>query len=404
MRNSLRTPTLIILTAVFVLALVVAFDNSRDEGPAPTPTPTPAPTATPTPTPEPTPTPTPTLTPTPTPTLTPTPTPTHTPTPTPTHTPTPEPTATPTPEPALTLEEAAAQAANAVVKLTLGEAVWTGVVVSESGEILTVSAPLGNAPQVTFTLADGTEGTAWVRGRNDEQGLALLTPLGEPRAYDFLPLSADIPAINDRMVLVQYDPFNGSLDPRPVNVRGFVTSLLGYGYVHLHVGESSAFDGAALVNDEAKLQGIRMPSSWLTQKNIGQPREVYAASSVEVGGAVIPSLRTGYTQISPPAPDTSGPTGAPPQIPMVFLGDVTVDGADAPIGARLYAKVVKEGRPTLWFTREITMRGEYDFPVSLNISSYLGGTIEFWMNAEQALVTAEVTRRDLNIRTLDLAF
>ena len=406
MRRSLRIPTLIVLTGVFALALAAAFDASREEEPAPTPTPTPAPTATPTPTPEPTPTPTPTPThtPTPTPTHTPTPTPTATPTPEPTATPTPEPTATPTPEPALTPEEAAAQAASAVVKLTLGETVWTGAIVSEKGEMLTVSAPLGNAPQVTFTLADGTEGTAWVTGRHDEQGLALLTPLGEPATYDFLPLSASIPQIGERMALVQYDPFDGMLDPRPVNVRGYTTSFIGYGYIHLHIGESSAFNGAALVNDEAKLQGIRMPSSWLTGKNIGQPREVYAASSAEIGGAVIPSLRTGYTQISPPVPDTSGPTGPPPSLPMVFLGDITVDGEPAPVGARLYAKVVKEGKETLWFTREITAAGDYDLPVSLNISTYLGATIEFWMNAQQALVTADVARRELNIRTLDLAF
>ena len=87
----------------------------------------------------------------------------------------------------LTLEEAAAQAGNAIVKLTIGETIWTGAVITESGEILTASGPLGNAPQVTFTLADGTEGSAWVTGRNDDQGLALLTPLGEPRTYDFLP-------------------------------------------------------------------------------------------------------------------------------------------------------------------------------------------------------------------------
>ena len=79
------------------------------------------------------------------------------------------------------------------MKLTVGETIWTGTVISESGEILTASGPLGNAPQVMFTLADGTEGLAWVTGRNDEQGLALLTPLGEPRSYDFLPLSAKHP-------------------------------------------------------------------------------------------------------------------------------------------------------------------------------------------------------------------
>lgn len=407
MRKSLRIPTLIILAAIFALALVFAYDTSQEEEPAPTPTPTPTqtpPTATPTPTPRPTATPTPTATATPTPTATHTPTPTPTATATPAPTATPTPTATATPVPMLTLEEAAAQAGTGVVKLTLGETIWTGTVISESGEILTVSGPLGNAPQVTFTLADGTEGVAWVTGRNDEQGLALLTPLGEPRTYDFLGLSSRIPTIGERMVLVQYDPFNGSLDPRPVNVRGYTTTFIGYGYVHLHIGESSAFDGGALVNDEAKLQGIRMPASWLLDKNIGEPREVYAGSAADIGGVIIPQLRNGYTQISPPVLDTSGPTGAPPHIPILYYGNVTTDGQPAPVGTRLYAKVVKEGKETLWFTREVTAAGEYDFPVSLNVSTYLGATIEFWKDAERSLTSAEVTRSDSGVHSLNLTF
>ena len=404
MRNSLRIPTLIILTAVFVLALAIAYDDSGEEPPAPEPTPTPTrvpPTPTATPIPEPTATPTPTATATPTPTATATPTPTATATPTPTLTPTPE----PTPTPMLTLEEATAQASGAVVKLTLGETIWTGTVISESGEILTTSTPLGNAPQVAFTLADGTEGLAWVTGRNDGQGLALLTPLSGPDAYDFLPLSSRIPTIGERMALVQYDPANGALDPRPVNVRGFTTtSFTGYGYIQLHIGESSAFDGAALINTDAKLQGIRMPASWLIERDIGEPREVYASSTDQVGGRLIPELRNGYVQIIPPAPDTSGPVGPPPQIPIVYLGDVTVGGQPAPVGSRLYAKVSKEGRPTLWFTQQVSTAGQYDIAISLNVSTYLGATIEFWMNAEASLVTAEVARRSNNINSLDLAF
>ena len=303
----------------------------------------------------------------------------------------------------LTLEEAAAQAASAAVKLTIGETIWTGALITESGEILTASGPLGNAPQVAFTLADGTEGFAWVTGRNDDQGLALLTPLGEPRSYDFLPFSANIPTIGERMVLVQYDPFNGMLDPRPVNARGYTTSFIGYGYIHLHIGESSAFDGAPLVNDQAKLQGIRMPASWLLEKSIGEPREVYAAAAADIG-RLIPQLRSGYTQISPPPEGATGPTGAPPHIPILYYGSITADGQPVSAGARLYAKVVKEGRDTLWFTREVAIAGDYDFPLSLNVSTYLGATIEFWMNAERSLVSAEVTRSDSNVNSLNLTF
>ena len=407
MRKSLRIPTLIVLAAVFALALIVAFDTGRDDEPDSTPTPAPTPTLPPpTPTPTHTPTPVPTATPTPTATATPTPTPTHTPTATPTLTPTPTvaPTQSPTPVPAYTLEEAAALTRDAVVKLTLGENTWTGAVISEGGEIITVSAPLGNAPEVTFTLADGTEGTAWVTGRSDEQGLALLTPLGDPRTYASVALSSDVPTIGDRMVLMQYDPFNGLPDPRPVTARGFIFSLLGYGFIQLHIGDNSAFDGAALINDQAKLQGIRMPAAWLTQRGVGEPKQVYAATAADLGASIIPQLRTGYTQISPPPESSIGPVGPPPQIPLVILGNITVDGQPAPAGARLYAKVSKEGRPTLWFTRQIVDPGDYDLPISLNVSTYLNATIEFWMDAKASPATAEVIRRDDNVLALDLAF
>ena len=205
------------------------------------------------------------------------------------------------------------------------------------------------------------------------------------------------------MVLVQYDPFNGMLDPRPVNARGYTTSFIGYGYIHLHIGESSAFDGAPLVNDQAKLQGIRMPASWLLEKSIGEPREVYAAAAADIG-RLIPQLRSGYTQISPPPEGATGPTGAPPHIPILYYGSITADGQPVSAGARLYAKVVKEGRDTLWFTREVAIAGDYDFPLSLNVSTYLGATIEFWMNAERSLVSAEVTRSDSNVNSLNLTF
>ena len=158
------------------------------------------------------------------------------------------------------------------------------------------------------------------------------------------------------------------------------------------------------INDKAELQGVRMPAAWLSERGVGEPREVYAAAGSDIASRLLPQLRTGYTQISPPPEDTIGPAGPPPQIPIVFIGNVTVDGQPALPGARLYAKVSKEGRPTLWFTRQVADPGEYDLPISLNVATYLGATIEFWMDAEAALVTAEVTRKDNNTHSLDLAF
>ena len=206
------------------------------------------------------------------------------------------------------------------------------------------------------------------------------------------------------MVLIQFDPFNGSLDPRPVTARGFIYSLLGYGFIQLHIGEASAFDGGVLINDQAKLQGIRMPASWLDDRGVGEPKQVYAATAADLGASVIPSLRTGYTQISPPTASTLGPVGAPPHIPLLFYGDLTVAGEPAVPGTRLYAKVSKERRDTLWFTREVAELGEYDFPIALDLSMYNGATIEFWMNAEAALTTVEVMRTDSGVQLVHLAF
>ena len=410
MQKTLRIPAAIALTVIFLAALVIAYGNLPDDSPLsinPRPTPTPTAVPTPTPTPTPMPTPTPTATPTPTPTATPTPEPTATPIPTPTSAPTATPTLEPepTPTPELTLEEAAATAAQAVVKLTVGESVWTGTIISEKGEILTTSAALGQAPQAAFTLRDGTEGIAWVTGRSDDDGLALLTPIGETRDYDFIPLAANLPTIGQPLMLLQYDPNSGRLESRPTTARGYDTRLLGYGHVQLQISDNAAFDGAALVNTQAELQGVRMPSSWLTRKDIGDPGEVHAVSAADIDSSLVPQLRDGRTEIDRPQEDGEGPAGPPPQIPIVFLGSITLDGSPAPAGARLYAQVSKEGRPSLWFSGEVVSSGDYELTLSpLNVAAYSGATVEFWMNATAAPTTAEVVRGEQPVQLFKLAF
>ena len=64
----------------------------------------------------------------------------------------------------------------------------------------------------------------------------------------------------------------------------------------------------------------------------------------------------------------------------------------------------REGRDTLWFTREVVTAGGYELPVALDVSRYVGAVVEFWVNAGQSLTTAEIVRRTNPIHFLDLRF
>ena len=155
-----KSARVILLAPVFILVmgLVAACVNAE-------PTSTPAP-------------PTPTATPTP---LPPTPLP---PTPTPTITPTPTPTPSPTPSPTPTLEQGIAIAEPAVVKLVAGTKTWTGLFVdSDKSRILTTSSSLGQSPLADFFTPSGSNGRAWVIGRDDDLDLALLEVISPGEVY-----------------------------------------------------------------------------------------------------------------------------------------------------------------------------------------------------------------------------
>ena len=383
----LLSPLFFVIFVALVVGVAVACDDPAPPVVPIAATPTPLPTATPTPTP--TPTATPTATPTPTPTHTPTPTPTHTPTPTPTHTPTPSaPTATPTPTPLPGPDEVLDIATRAAVRLTGNNEVWTGVVISESGEILTTSAKLGKAPLANFVLANGTRGEAWVTGRDDSAGLALLTPINATPPYDFIGLSGQPPTIGDQMGLVQHTEFSPTVDRRITAVSGYQPSGIGYSFMRIPAADNTTADGAILVNAAGRIQGIRMPSLWLLQHQIGNPGEVYAMDTAQIGATAIPSLRTGRIHISPLQPVGGNPPDAPPSIPVIYKGDITIDGLQAPQGTQVYARLVKEGLPDHWEPDPTSEPGFFLVSVSAPSNSYNGSTVEFWVNGKKASETA----------------
>ena len=270
------------------------------------------------------------------------------------------------------------------------DAVWTGVFISEMGEILTTSQTLGTAPVVDMRLWDGTEGHACVTGRDDDIGLALLTPLIEPAAtYDHLAFSSQPPSIGQELVLYQYSSFSPALDRRPTRVVENESPGNGYGYMRIQVADNSIADGAVLVNENSRMQGMRMPALWLLQNAIVRPGEVAAIDASEIPSAALSALRSGRMHVLPGRPPHE--VDAPPPLPIVFNGEITIDCTPAPVGTLLHAKLSKEGEPDLWQSTQIGVSGEYVFPLSVNPFTRPGEPrefrVEFWMDCRRSPTT-----------------
>ena len=391
----LRTTALLALT---LIALAACSDAT------PTPASAPTPVASPTWTPAPIWTAAPTWTPEPTWTPTPTPAPTATPTPTVTPTTTPTPNPTPTLLPIVHYDPSSIFRAIVRLRSEQGRQVWTGAIVSESGEILTTSYSLGDAPVVDMELWDGTQGQACVTGRDDDIGLALLKPLLKPRTYDFPELAREAPSIDGQLGLVQHSAFSSDIDLRITTVSGYLQRDTGYDYFQTRAANTTA-DGAVLVNKRAEIQGMRMPSLWLLQHQIGNPGEVWAIDAPKIASAALPVLRSGR-MFSRLLPSTEGPGACPPCIPPLIGGAITLDGEDAPAGSTLYARIVAEGQPDLWTSTPIDTPGEYlfDLPCIGCEGEYLGATIEFWMDCRRCSTTATLENWPGIIKQLDLAF
>lgn len=275
--------------------------------------------------------------------------------------------------------------------------------ISEAGEILTTSQTLGEAPVVNIELSDGTRSQACVTGRDDDIGLALLKPLLGHRSYDFYELSGTAPVPGDLLGIAQHTRFSVALDVRIRHVNGYRSGGSGYDYFQIQAADTTS-DGALLMNPLGQIQGIRMPSLWLLQHQIGNPGEVWAIDAPKIATTALPVLRSGR-MFSRLLPSTEGPGACPPCIPPLIGGAITLDGEDAPAGSTLYARIVAEGQPDLWTSTPIDTPGEYllDLPCIGCEGEYLGATIEFWMDCRRCSTTATLEHWP-GIKRLDLAF
>ena len=184
-------------------------------------------------------------------------------------------------------------------------------------------------------------------------------------------------------MLLQYSSFTPALDRRPTRVVENETPGNGYSYMRIQAADNSTADGAVLVNEKGRMQGMRMPHLWLLQNGIVNPGEVAAIDASEIVGVALPALRSGRIHMLPWLPYYDSSDGIPP-LPIVFNGEITIDGAPAPVGKLLHAKVSKEGQPDYWQSTPIGTVGEYVLPLSADPQTHFGGNVEFWVGCKRS--------------------
>jgi putative serine protease PepD len=91
------------------------------------------------------------------------------------------PPATPSPAASLTVSAIYQRVAPSMVVVRAGGDLGTGIVVSDSGTIITAAQVLGTAKTATVTFADGTVSTASVVSADTKQDIATLAPVKLPK-------------------------------------------------------------------------------------------------------------------------------------------------------------------------------------------------------------------------------
>ena len=100
-----------------------------------------------------------------------------------------------------------------------------------------------------------------------------------------------------------------------------------------------------------------------------------------------PPYIPGSTPTGSATPNPTPNPSAVPALPVIFHGALTVGGAPAAAGTRLYAKISKAGLPNVWKTLDTAASGRYNFPVAA-APGYDGGKVEFWMHGITGTVAA----------------
>ena len=207
-------------------------------------------------------------------------------------------TPTPTPASTSTLADGIALALPSVVRLVNGDRQWTGVMIDESGLILTTSRNLGFASMATFFTNSGLSGQAWVLGRIDDLDFALLEAIDPPEVFDFLEVGQLFPpAEGEGLALLKF-PGASTVIEKTSRVDGLLHDLdTGLEYIQLRASDADGGEGAVLIDHTGRLHGIRMDNA-----HFGLPGEVFAITIESLSRVVLPALKAGLKIINEPEP------------------------------------------------------------------------------------------------------
>ena len=158
---------------------------------------------------------------------------------------------------------------------------------------------------------------------------------------------------------------------------------------------------------------MRMPAFWLLEQGIitreyfiGALEEegAYAIASPDITSTALPLLRSGHMHIEYPWWGDYYSETIPP-LPIIFSGELTIDGSSAPVDSMIYARVSKEGLADIWTSDWTSEVGYYILNAFAPSSDYDGATIEFWLDCKRSPTTSTY---DISLagheRELDLAF
>ncbi|MEX2430606.1 MAG: serine protease [Dehalococcoidia bacterium] len=280
-------------------------------------------------------------------------------------------------------------AAQSLVHLSSGDRTWNGVIIDEAGVILTASHNLGMAPLVEFQTHNGETGQAWVVGRDDDYGFALLQITSGNGGYEAIPVAdLDAPVADEDLYLLQFNATGSTIEKRVARVltaRPDLQTGLRYVQVQVPVGPAGTGEGALLIDQQGQLRAVRAGADLMSRIAIGLPSEVYGVSASGLANQIIPQLTTGIVSIREDVDE--GNSDSFPELPHIFRGSANLSGAPLDAGSRIYARLTKAGQPDLWFTQQLTNDGSYVLAAAVMTSGYANANVEFWMDAKRASET-----------------
>ena len=275
-----------------------------------------------------------------------------------------------------------------MVKITVAGTSWTGVMIDSRGLILTPSSNLGTAPVAAFITRNGSNGRAWVVGRDDNLDLALLEVINPGQEFDAITIfEGNAPGREAELAMLQFPSAGTVLNTRNTQVVGSRQDITGIDYIQLQAFPTAGSQGGAIIDNLGRLRALRMADAHIFRLGIGRAGETWGIDGKALSQLVVPQLQSGVSVINAPPDGRCTNIGRLPGIPAIFKGDIMASGVPVAEGARPYARVTLSGKE-LWFSQIIGNAGRYFITISICGTTFNNANVDFWLNAEQAPQTS----------------